>query len=168
MQKKNIVFKKSSKKFHLIKGGAWFDYGRTENPKKSKKVLLYKKKIVHLSFTKKMLTYLIFSIMYLSGIRPSWPLTDPFHQSFDTCLNKTKVSPLWKLTSRADLALKSYKAWASIASDSVKEKMSKSQSEVYKFENSFQVGFTTPIIGYRSRSCVFLTKNNFSRISVPF
>ena len=38
----------------------------------------------------------------------------------------------------------------------------------FKFENSFQVGFTTPIIGYRSRSCVFLTKHNFSRISVPF
>ena len=68
------------------------------------------------------LTYLIFNMIYLSGIRPSWPLTEPFHQSFETCLNKVKVSPLWKLISRADLALKSYKAWASKVSDSVKKK----------------------------------------------
>ena len=67
------------------------------------------------------MTYLIFNMIYLSGIRPSWPLTEPFHQSFETCLNKVKVSPLWKLISRADLALKSYRAWASKVSDSVKK-----------------------------------------------
>lgn len=28
--------------------------------------------------------YFIFKEMYLSGTRPSWPLTAPLHQSFDT------------------------------------------------------------------------------------
>ena len=74
------------------------------------------------------LAYLIFNMIYLSGIRPSWPLTEPFHQSFETCLNKVKVSPLWKLISRADLALKSYRAWASKVSDSVKKKKNVSKT----------------------------------------
>merc|ERR1719225_2150727 len=52
----------------------------------------------------------ILSMMYLSGIRPSWPLTDPFHQSLETCFVRETVSPLWKLTSLVDLALKSYNA----------------------------------------------------------
>ena len=52
--KENIVFKKSSKKFHLIKGGAWFDYGCTENPKKSNftknSTSVSRKKCWHTSF----------------------------------------------------------------------------------------------------------------------
>ena len=89
------------------------------------------------------LAYLIFNMIYLSGIRPSWPLTEPFHQSFETCLNKVKVSPLWKLISRADLALKSYRAWASKVSDSVKKKknvsktMQKKKSLVEKIKVHF-------------------------------
>ena len=70
-------------------------------------------------------SYFILSMMYLSGIRPSWPLTDPFHQSFDTCLDREMVSPLWKLTSLVDLAVKSYNAWASKVSDSEEESRGK-------------------------------------------
>ena len=66
-------------------------------------------------------TYFILSMIYLSGTRPSCPRTLPFHQSLETCLNKVIVSPLWKLTSLADLALKSYNAWASKVSDSEKK-----------------------------------------------
>ena len=67
-------------------------------------------------------TYFILSMMYLSGISPSWPRTEPFHQSLETCLKSTMVSPLWKLTSRVERALKSYNAWATNVSGSAKEK----------------------------------------------
>ena len=75
-------------------------------------------------------SYFILSMMYLSGIRPSWPLTDPFHQSFDTCLVRETVSPLWKLTSLVDLAVKSYNAWASKVSDSEEE----SRGKIIRFQ----------------------------------
>ena len=51
--------------------------------------------------------YLMVSMMYLSGISPSFPLTDPLHQSPDTCLNKLIESPFLKSTSLEDRALKS-------------------------------------------------------------
>lgn len=65
------------------------------------------------------LTYLIFTIMYLSGISPSLPFTLPFHQSFDTCVYRMTWSPFFKLNSLSDLALKSN--WAVASRDSVSE-----------------------------------------------
>ena len=78
----------------------------------------------HCAFCQKLdfATYFILSMMYLSGISPSWPRTEPFHQSLETCLKSTMVSPLWKLTSRVERALKSYNAWATNVSGSAKEK----------------------------------------------
>jgi hypothetical protein len=63
-------------------------------------------------------THLILSMMYLSGMRPSWPLTLPRHQSLDTCENKTTLSPFLKLSSRSERAMKSNCAVASRHSDS--------------------------------------------------
>ena len=57
-------------------------------------------------------------MIYLSGINPSLPFTDPLHQSPETCLNKLMESPFRKSTSRDERALKSYSACAVMASDS--------------------------------------------------
>jgi hypothetical protein len=57
------------------------------------KINIFQKNLYMLAAYKKS-TYLILSMMYLSGMSPSWPRTAPFHQSLDTCLNKVTVSPL--------------------------------------------------------------------------
>ena len=82
-------------------------------------------------------TYFILSMMYLSGISPSWPRTEPFHQSLETCLKSTMVSPLWKLTSRVERALKSYNAWATSVSGSAKKKTFLYVDEFFRFNIFF-------------------------------
>lgn len=52
-------------------------------------------------------TYLIFKEIYLSGMRPSLPLTVPIHQSLDTCFLSANVSPFRNDSSLFDRALKS-------------------------------------------------------------
>jgi hypothetical protein len=68
-------------------------------------------------------THLILSIMYLSGMRPSWPLTLPRHQSLDTWENRMMLSPFLKLSSRSERAMKSNCAVASRHSDSATQKI---------------------------------------------
>ena len=58
-------------------------------------------------------TYPVLSVTYLSGIRPSFPLKHPSHQSSDTCLKITNVSPFLNDNSRPLLPSKSYSAVAS-------------------------------------------------------
>ena len=82
-------------------------------------------------------TYFILSMMYLSGISPSWPRTEPFHQSLETCLKSTMVSPLWKLTSRVERALKSYNAWATSVSGSANKKTFLYVDEFFRFNIFF-------------------------------
>ena len=62
--------------------------------------------------------YLFLTLMYLSGIRPSFPRYDPFHQSDETREYTIKVSFFLKDNSRSVRPEKSYCATASIISDS--------------------------------------------------
>ena len=64
---------------------------------------------------------LILMSIYLSGMRPSLPPTQPLHQSELAWLYRVIRSPFMKLTSRELRAEKSYWAMASRTSDSVIE-----------------------------------------------
>ena len=91
-------------------------------------------------------TYLILSVMYLSGMRPSLPLTAPRHQSFDTCLYRMMVSPFEKFTSRDERALKSYRAWASKISDSENKNQALLNCNACKSLRSFTINYFKPYL----------------------
>lgn len=68
--------------------------------------------------------------MYLSGTKPSLPLSEPIHQSVETCFRSSTASPFRILNSRMERALKSYCAVAINESASVRENKKRFEKEL--------------------------------------